>query len=108
MSLSRLLRSEKLARKTAPREIELSFEEAVRLANKDRKIIWDPLPPPEAPTEPMPAVPPTVEAKAVPPQPQPPRQWWEERCRWRERTTADNARDAENNDELDDPLGIYS
>jgi hypothetical protein len=55
----------------------------------------------------VPASPPPVEAKAAP-KPEPPRQWWEERCRWRERTAADDAAEAENdNNEVDDPLGIY-
>ena len=110
MSLDRLLRSERLARRSAPQEIELSFDEAVRLANEGRVIVWAPLPPPEPPA---PQAPPSAEAKptpttAGPPQPEPPLQWWEERCRWRARTAADDYDDAEDTNEDDDPLGLYS
>ena len=109
MSVSRLLRAERLARKTTPREAELSYEDAVRLANEGRVPVWAPLPPPEEPIElPTPVPPPPVEAKAEPPAPEQPRAWHEDYCWWRARTSADDAKYAENDHELDDPLGIYS
>ena len=52
MSVSRLLRAECLARKTAPREFEPDFNEMVRLANEGRSPVPALLPPPEAPPEP--------------------------------------------------------
>ena len=120
MSVSRLLRSQRLAKKAATRNEGDAYDEAVRRVNesftyKNGLIVFPDLPPPEAPAEPqpvpqpqpVPAVAPPVEAK-VEPEPEPLRQWWEERCRWRARTAADDADHAENdNSEYDDPLGIY-
>ena len=126
MSLSRLLRAERLAKRSTPPQKPPGltgmaalvyaaksggFEDLVRAAAELKQpLVMDPLPPPEPPT---PQAPPSAETKpapvtARPPQPEPPRQWWEERCHWRERTAADDYDDAKPSDEDDDPLGIYS
>ena len=126
MSLDRLLRAERLARRSTPPQKPPGltgldallyaaktggFEDLVRAAAElGPPLVMDPLPPPEPPT---PQAPPSAETKpapvtARPPQPEPPRQWWEERCRWRQRTAADDYAEPEGSNEDDDPLGIYS
>jgi len=127
MSLSRLLLSERLAKRSAPPQMPPGltgmaallyiaetggFEDLVRAAAKSGPpLVMDPRPPPELPA---PEASPSAEATAAPtlpvpePQPEPPLQWWEELCRFRARTAADDYDDAETSDEDDDPLGLYS
>jgi hypothetical protein len=112
MSISRLLRAERLVKRSARVEIPDSYDEAVRQATARR--VWAPLPPPEAPPEvvpepALPASPPPSEPQAEPPPPPEARAWHEDYCRWRTRTAADDADDAENYNryDIDDPLGIY-
>ena len=114
MSISRLLRAEHLAKRSARLEIHNTYNEAVRQANEGRRIVWAQLPVPERPIEPpAPTLPQPAEAKAEPPAaeqaaPQQPAAWHEEYCRWRTRTAADDAADADGHiNDIDDPLGIY-
>ena len=118
MSVSRLLRAQRLAKRSAA-PLTPPIDEhiaAVMAANALRPPpVWDPLPPLE-PQPPVPAAPPAAEPKpapatAEPPPPAPPRAWHDDYCRWRQRTAADDhedAQEANENDEDDDPLGIYS
>jgi len=127
MSVNRLLRSEKLARRSTPPQKPPGltgmaaliyaaetggFEDLVRAAAKlGPPLVMDPLPPP-APEAP-PQAPPSAETKpappaAEPPQPEPPRAWHDDYCHWRARTAADAYDDTETIDEDDDPLGLYS
>jgi len=113
MSVNRLLRAERLAKRSAaPQTPTDDFIAAVMAAQALRPPhVWAPRPPPEAPIEPpVPALPPPAEATAAPQPavPAQPLQWWEERCRWRARTAADDYADAEDTNEDDDPLGLYS
>ena len=126
MSLTRLLRAERLARRSTPPQKPPGltgmaalvyaaetggFEDLVRAAAElGPPLVMDPLPPPEAP---VPQAPPPAEAKAEPtppapePQPEPRLEWWQERCRFRARTAADAYDDMETIDDDDDPLGLY-
>lgn len=112
MSAGRLLRAERLARRAGHVDECLAFNEAVRQMNEEWQPVRAQLQQQQesaARVESEPPLPvPPVEARPVeaPPAPEPP-QWWEEYCRWRPRTEADDRDDAEP-PKLDDPLGLYS
>jgi hypothetical protein len=124
MSVSRLLRAERMARKSARRKMPdgLSVMEQLRHIAENGEwgdlvrdmeatyppLVMKPLPPPESPPDPAVELPAPTPPSRVTAEVEQPRAWHEDYYRWRQRTAADDAEDAESDDELDDPLGIYS
>jgi hypothetical protein len=92
---------------------DLAVANLQKQIDAERALMPPAEPPPELEPEPESPPPPAPEIEAQaepppPPQPQAPPQWWEERCRWRVRTPADDSDDRPEPSEDDDPLGIYS